>query len=204
MAGHSSGGIAASHRAGCRAAILALGLAIAAAPRASAQPATVSVQQGNLHVRAPGFRFVRGEALDRLKNGRAVRVELSLDVLDGRGGRTLAQARRSFDVSYDLWEERFAIVTAGTPGPSASHMTQQDAERWCLEQLMVPDGALTAVDPAAPFWIRIAYHVIDDEPSDGEDDATFTLRALIDRLSRRRPPGVLEGSMEAGPFRLRD
>ena len=164
----------------------------------------VSVDGGALHVAAPGFHFVHGAALERLKNGQSVQFEFDLMVFAGPGGPVTAQSRRRFNMSYDLWEERFAVAAIEAPSRSVSHLTQAAVERWCLEQLAVPSSALSALARDAPFWIRLAYRVANGSEEGPGDDGTFTLVGLIDRLSRRRATGDLEDSVDAGPFRLSD
>ena len=172
--------------------------------RALAQSITVNVAGDVLHVKAPDFHFITGEALTRLKNGRAVRFDFDLMVLSESRGAPVTQIRESFSLSYDLWEERFAATRIGTPARSTSHLTQPNAEAWCLEQLMVPVSAFGRLGREAPFWLRLTYRVVErqgETSSKGEDGST--LWGLIDMLSRQRKaanPGT--ASVEGGPFRL--
>jgi hypothetical protein len=167
----------------------------------SAQSVTVRAVGEMLHVTAPGFGFIRGEALSRLKDGQSLRVDLAFSVVAKPGGAAAAETRQTFLLSYDLWEERFAVTRAGTPAQSISHVTSAGAEAWCVERLSIPLSALGRLGRDAPFWVRLEYRVqgLDDrpEPSDG---ATFTLRGLIDALSRRPSRGSAAQSIEAGPF----
>jgi hypothetical protein len=130
-----------------------------------------------------------------------VRVDRVLAGLRAPGARATAETREAFVLSYDLWEERFAVTHAGAPARSMSHLTSAAAEAWCLEQLAVPVSALGRLGGDAPFWIRLAYRVLDGDAATAPDE--FTLQGLIDALSRRRRPGALTDSIEAGPFRLR-
>jgi hypothetical protein len=168
-----------------------------------AQAITVQRSGDALVVRAPALTFIKGEPLVRLKDGRALRVDLELSVLPGPGGAAAAEARQVFLLSYDLWEERFAVTqAAGGPSRSVSHRTAAEAEGWCLEQLTVPLASLGSLRDKA-FWIRLASRVLDGgTASASADDEGFTLRALIDALSRRRKESMWTHSTEAGPFRL--
>ena len=169
------------------------------------QSATVSTVGGDLRVRASGFGFIKGEPLARLKDGRSVRVDLDLAVLANPGARATAQSRQTFVLSYDLWEERFAVTQVGVLSPSISHLTSTGAEAWCLERLTVPVSALGQLGQRAPFWIRLQSRIQDvDSQPPPEEDAAFTLRGLIDALSRRSRAEESIQSIEAGPFRLRD
>jgi hypothetical protein len=175
-----------------------------AAVTLGAQAVTVSRVADAVAVRAPAFTFIKGEPLVRLKDGRSVRVELDFAVLPGPGGPPATRSRQLFVLSYDLWEERFAVTLAGTPPKSAAYLTSTGAEAWCLEQLTVPVAALGRLGGDAPFWIRLEYRILDGEtPADGNDAAGFTLRGLIDALSPRRQSAPWTHAIEAGPFRLR-
>jgi hypothetical protein len=189
-----------------RAALLASTIIAAAAVQLAGQSVTVAAAGDALRVRAPGFSFLQGKPLERLKDGRSVRFDFVLTVLAKPGAAAAAQGRSTFIMSYDLWEERFAVTRVATPGNPAtpsrsiSHLTSPDAAAWCLEQLSVPVSALGRLGRDAPFWIRLEYRVQDRTETDG--DAGFTLRSLIDTLSMRRKADELNGSIEAGPFRL--
>jgi hypothetical protein len=165
---------------------------------------SVSVQRSgeSVVVHAPGFVFLRGEPLARVKDGRAIRVDLELAVLPGPGGVPTTQTRQVFVLSYDLWEERFAVTLPGTPPRSTTHRTPASAEGWCLEQLAVPVRALGALGRDRPFWVRLEYRILDGEGAPADDEGAFTLKGLIDALSRRRKETVWTHAMEAGPFRL--
>lgn len=153
-----------------------------------------------LHVRAPAFAFVKGEPLARLKDGRSVRFDFELEVRAGSGMPAVARSRASFILSYDLWDERFAVTQAERPTATVSHLTVRDAEAWCLDRLTVPLVALGGLGRNAPLWIRLSYRVAGDGEA-GSGDAELTLRGLIDRLSRRTT-GDVHDAIEAGPLML--
>ena len=143
--------------------------------------------------------------LARVKDGQSARVELALTVLPKPGASALAQVRQLFVLSYDLWEERFAVTLPGLPSRSVSHRAPADAEAWCLDQLTVPLSALAALGHDVPFWVRLEHRVLDGDASPPPEDASgFTLRSLIDALSPRRKADDAMRSIEAGPFRLRE
>lgn len=182
----------------CRAGLLVLALLVCHSTRASAQGVSVTTVQDALKIRAPGFTFLEGEPLTRLKDGRSVRVELAVMVFREKGRAMVTSARRVFGLSYDLWEERFAATAAGPPPVSISHLTAEAVVSWCVDQLTVPLGAVGANNP---FWIRLEYRILDGDAGAGEESG-FTLQGLIDVLSRRRGSESLSGALEAGPFRL--
>ena len=183
--------------------LLLLALIVCPVTRASAQPVSVTASGDAVRIRAPGFTFLEGEPLARLKDGRSVRVELALMVLPRPDRAPAATAQRVFALSYDLWEERFAVTTVDSRSQAISHLTAAAAVAWCVEQLAVPFSALRRFAPDAPFWIRLEYRILDgDGAADASDDSGFTLQALIDMLSRRGRTESLSGALDAGPFRL--
>ena len=168
----------------------------------SAQTLTVDTVGDALKIRAPGFSFLKGDPLARLKDGRSVRVELAAMVLPGPGKSPAATTRRVFALSYDLWEERFAVTTVDARSQAVSHLTMAAAEAWCVEQLAIPVSALGAMGRDLPFWIRLEYRLLDGDSASTPEDSGYTLRALIDALSRRRKTESSPHPLEAGPFRL--
>lgn len=175
-------------------------LAVAAATT-WAQALTVSTSGGALRVRAPDLRVIAGPVLERLKEGRTVRLGFELGVMSRPRGTVLASQRQGFTLSLDLWEERMAVTRLGPEPLSVSRLRPADAEAWCLDHLTVPLVDLGALGRQAPFWIRLSYVVESDEPP-GRDGGGLTLKGLIDRLSRRRQDGIAGRTIEAGPFRL--
>jgi hypothetical protein len=168
----------------------------------AAQSVTIRTIANALHVQARGFSFIEGPVLTRLKEGRSVRIDFELNVLTKPDGPIMKQAAQGFTLSFDLWEERFAVSRIGSPPRSISHLRPRDAENWCLENLTVPVSSL-GFGSDTPFWIRLAYRVHDVAPESNEAPGErYTLRGLIDRLSRRREEADLAKSVDAGPFRL--
>jgi hypothetical protein len=174
---------------------LALPLALAA------QSLTVNAAGDALRVRARNFTFLEGPVLTRLKEGRSVRVDFELTVLSQPEGPIVKQAVQGFTLSFDLWEERFAVSRAGSPPRSISHLRANDAENWCLENLTMSISSL-GIGRDTPFWLRLVYRVHDLAPVAEDAGERYTLRALIDRLSRRREEADLAKSVSGGPFRL--
>jgi len=166
------------------------------------QAMTIGTAGGVLRVAAPAFEVIEGTVLDRLRDGRSVRLDFELDVLAQPAGPPVTEQKRSFNVSFDLWEERFAVTLLATPARSVSHLTRQAVDAWCLDALAIPLGDLGRFAGAKPFWIRVSYQVPDPPPAAGSDDEAFTLQRLIDVLGRKRRDAQLGKSMEAGPFRL--
>lgn len=158
---------------------------------------------GGIAAAAPDLGVIKGETLSRLKDGRIVRIDLDLAVLPGPGGPAAARGRQTFVLSYDLWEERFAVTLPGTPPRTSSYLTAAAAEAWCLEHVTIPIDTLGKLRDA-PFWIRLEYRVHDGTPAAAADDSVgLSLRTLIDLFSRRARTESSTQAIEAGPFRIR-
>jgi hypothetical protein len=185
-----------------RAALVWLALLVCQAVESSAQTLTIDTVGDSLKIRAPGFSFLKGDPLLRLKDGRSVRVELAALVLPSPGKSPAAATRRIFALSYDLWEERFAVTTVEKRAQSVSHLAVAAAEAWCVDQLAVPVKALGALGRDLPLWIRFEYRILDEDSQAESGDSRYTLGGLIDALSRRRKADSSTHALEAGPFRL--
>jgi hypothetical protein len=182
--------------------VVLFALTVSTPMRVSAQAITVDTVGDALRIHAPGFSFLTGQPLARLKDGRSVRVELVVAVLSAPGKSAAAATRRVFALSYDLWEERFAVTAVDARPRSVSHLMSAAAEAWCIEQLAVPVTALGELGRDVPFWIRLEYRILDGDASQESTDSGYTLQALIDALSRRRKTESSLHAFEAGPFRL--
>lgn len=182
--------------------LLPLVLIAVMTPRLMAQTLTVRTIADALHIQARGLNFIEGPVLTRLREGRSIRIDFEMTVLSKPEGPAVKQAAQGFTLSFDLWEERFAVSRVGTPPKSISHLRPRDAESWCLDNLTMPVSSL-GLGRDTPFWIRLAYRVHDVTPETNEAPGErYTLRGLIDRLSRRREEADLAKSVDAGPFRL--
>ena len=185
-----------------RTAVVLLAWVLWPAMRSSAQTLTVDTVGDSLRIRAPGFSFLKGDPLARLKDGRSVRVELAAMVMPAPGKSVVATTRRIFALSYDLWEERFAVTTVDKRSQSVSHLAVAAAEAWCVDQVAIPVNALGALGRDLPFWIRLEYRILESDATTDQTDSGYTLQALIDVLSRRRKTDSSTHALEAGPFRL--
>ena len=184
------------------AAVLLTVLVLAALP-SSAQTLTVDTAGDAVRIRAQGFSFLKGDPLARLKDGRSVRVELAAMVLPAPGRSVVAATRRIFALSYDLWEERFAVTTVEKRSQSITHLALPAAEAWCIDQLAIPLNALGTLRDGQPFWIRLEYRILDTESTPDSAESGFTLQTLIDLLSRVRKNDPAPQAIDAGPFTVR-
>lgn len=166
----------------------------------AAQSYTARIEGDQLHVAVPRFHFLVGEALNRLRDGSTVKYTLQLTAKADKNGRVVARTEEQFAISYDLWEEKFAVSKLGSSPRSISHLSAAAAEAWCVDNISMPISALSR-NPV--FWIRLDYRAEDPTaPADPADNSGFTLSGLIDIFSRRTRSEQLGGSEEVGPLRM--
>jgi hypothetical protein len=174
-------------------------LPISLAAMLAAQSLTARIEGDQLRIAAPRLRFLVGAALNRMHDGATVKYHFQIAVKTGNGG-TLARAEERFSVSYDLWEEKFAVTKLGPPSRSVSHLSAAAAEAWCMDNLTIPVAAIAVKQP---LWIRLDYRA-DDLINSAEpaDNSGFTLSGLVDIFSRRTRSEPVRGTEEIGPLRL--
>ncbi len=170
------------------------------AGRLEAQSGRLAVdRQGDrLRLSAPQAHFLVGASLERLHNGAAVTYVFSATVESGPAGRRSSHVEGRFVVSYDLWEEKFAVVQPGPPHRSASHLTAAAAEAWCLDNLLLRVPTLPS---DSTFVVKLRATVAEDDPQPGEG---LTLSALVDLFSRKRADAPAHWELLSPPLRLMD
>jgi hypothetical protein len=181
--------------------LVVVAIALSSAAAATAQGVRARVRDGTLHVHAPALAFIEGDILRHLRDGRAIRVEIVIRARASSGGVVIAEERRTFNLSFDLWEERIAVTRVGMPPRSISHLTSRDAEMWCVDNVPLPLAGLVARGRDTPFWIEAEY-ITEDQPPATKTERGLTLAGLIDSLSRVSPATPPRRVAEHGPFRL--
>jgi hypothetical protein len=164
------------------------------------QTLSARIDRDQLRIAAPRLHFLIGGALDRLRDGATVNYDFQLTARLDKNGKPIARAEEHFAVSYDLWEERFAITKLGASPRSVSHLSAAAAEAWCVENTSLPAAALSGNQS---FWLRLDFRVENSAASaEQPDNSGFTLSGLIDIFGRRTPGEQLHGFEEVGPLRL--
>lgn len=160
------------------------------------------VVEGRIRVAAPQIRFLSGKPLERLRNGAPAPFAIQLSASTDGWATVVQRDIQRFVLSYDLWEERFAVVKAGSLRQSVSHLTARAAEAWCVSEVsLAPAG----IGERQPFRLRL--DVRSENPAEqaalnGEE--AMNLTRLIDLFSRRARPGQARWRAEAGPLQLAD
>jgi len=164
-----------------------------------AQSSAARMDGDQLRITAPRLRFLSGEALNRLRDGVTVKYDFEITATD-RDGNVLARSQQQFAVSYDLWEEKFAVTKLGSSPRSISHLSASAAEAWCVDNTPLP---IAGLNPNQTFWVRLEYRLDTGAASaETSDNSGFTLSGLVDIFSRRARGEQLRGSEQVGPLRL--
>jgi hypothetical protein len=169
-----------------------------------AQNMAVRLDGSQLRVAAPGFHFITGDVLKRLQDGATVNFTFQIGASTTRSGPPQDLVTTRFAVSYDLWEEKYAITRTGTPPRSVSNLSLSNAEKWCLDELTLPTSGLP---PDGQFWIALAYRVEDPAPQTPETQSSrLSVSGMIEIFSQRveRQRGIGRKEISGGPYRLSD
>jgi hypothetical protein len=153
-----------------------------------------------LRISAPPFRFLQGKSLERLQDGSSVAFLAQLSLATDASAAASRRAVDRFVVSYDLWEEKFAVTRTGRERRTISHLTAAAAEAWCLDSLALNVAGLA---PDRPFWLRLEFRA--EEPKDqaavvGEPGINLT--RLIEVFSSPARAQQPRWEASVGPLRL--
>jgi hypothetical protein len=181
---------------------LLAGLAIPVFRLRGAEGLSVTFDGDNLHVSTPGLHFLIGKSLTRLRDADTVTFLSQITLFSDDHGTIFRRGLpERMIVSYDLWEERFAVTIPGV-SKSRSHLTSDQAESWAIDNLAISALGLA---PERPFWLRFELRAASPrEISRVMGDSGISLSGLVEILSRK--PGVDDPywMRSAGPLRLSD
>ncbi len=169
-----------------------------------AQDLAVHLDGDYLRVSLPHIDFLTGKPLNRLKDGASVAFLGQLTITSSPTSLTpIAKTVARFALSYDIWEERFSVTKIGSDSQrSVSHLSAQQTERWCLDNLGI-DRSELPLDK--PFYVNLDLRV--EDPKDqisiiGDTGINITrLIRIFGQPSRGAEPRWLKS---AGPYRLED
>jgi len=176
-------------RLAARAASAAL-VAAASAYVLQADSLRLRLSGDQLFVSAARIELLKPPAvLERLKNGSTVAFDFHLSLWVGSRTSVRRRAFERFVVSYDLWEEKFAVTNLRKPRASAAGLTEREVETWCLDRISLPAVRLSRDEKV---WARLEIRAVDPR----QDDALFRsegvsvtdLVELISRPGRRDEP----------------
>ena len=168
----------------------------------AAEPMKARLEGDHLKVSAPSLRFLVDAPLDHLYNGASVTFKLTFDRRRRTDSPVAEVDTQRCVVSYDLWEEKFAVTHLAPTPSSVSHLSAEAAEAWCVDRLSLPTSGLAE---GQSFWLRLQFiEESRDAQNDGSGPFGLALGNLIDIFSRRDREQLLQGQQELGPVQLRD
>jgi hypothetical protein len=186
-------------------------LASFSAPFASAleaQQLEVRLESGNfVRISAPGFRFLSGKPLERLKNGGSVSYMAQVSISTDAFRTVETRALTRFALSYDIWEEKFSAVRfplsqLEEPARKSAPVSSLAVQNWCLDNLTI-DVSRIMLD--RQIWVRLELRAEDNRDTGGLiGEPGISISRLIDLFSRPPRPSQDHWQLDAGPFRLMD
>jgi hypothetical protein len=162
--------------------------------------------QGNrLDFTAPRLHYLTGRPLARLKNAEPVAFEFQVTLAAISQSNVVKQNTARFVISYDLWEERYAVTKVTPTRKTASHLTAAEAETWCVQEMSMLD--VNGIAATQPLWARMEIRADDERESrlfsrENITDAGISLTSLIERLSKPPKSTQLHWTLETGPVTL--
>jgi hypothetical protein len=169
----------------------------------SAQSVSVKLDGDQLRVASPQLRFLGTEVLQRLHNGIAVNYVFTIGIAPERYSKPLIEVTYRFVVSYDIFEEKFAVSRINPNPHSITHLSEAAAQLWCLDSIMLSPAKLRSDQS---FWVILDYKA--EEPKSTATDSSNAndslMGQLIDVFSRKAPRQESHGVVAGGPFRIAD
>jgi len=162
--------------------------------------------QGNrIDFSAPRLHYLTGRPLARLLNAEPIGFDFQVTLAASTQTNVVKQNTARFVISYDLWEERYAVTKVTPARKTASHLTALEAEAWCVQEMSILD--LSGVGPTQQLWARLDIRAEDERESrlfgrGNITDAGISLTSLIERLSKPPKSTQPHWTVEAGPVTL--
>lgn len=180
-------------------------LAIPLSGAGANEPLEVTFDGDNIHVAAPGLHFLTGKPLNRLKDAATVVFVSQITLFsDDHGTIFHRPIQERLIVSYDLWEEKFAVTIRGGDSTRTAPrlLTAPQAEAWCIENLAISALGLA---PDRPFWLRFELSATDQKDLGTLlGDSGISLGSLIGWLGQKHGANDPYWKRETGPLRLLD
>jgi hypothetical protein len=159
-----------------------------------------------LRVSLPHLDFLKGKPVERLKDGASVAFIGQMTITSSPNSLSpVARSVARFALSYDIWEERFSVTKIGQSPDSrrtASHLSAQAAENWCLDNLVIDRSQVPA---DRQFYVQLDLRAEDPKDQLGIiGDPGINLTRLIEILGRAPRSPQERWVFNGGPFRLSD
>ena len=180
-------------------ACLVSGIAILAAA-VPAEQLTLDLRGDTIFASARKLDLIQPRLLAQLKRGGTVAFDFHLALSVGERAAVSRRAFERFVVSYDLWEERFAVTTLRKPQTRVMGLAGGGVANWCLQNISLPLPRTASGDK---LWMRLEVRAaenrreVDLSPEDG-----LSLATLVEALSRGAKSGDAQWSLDSGPVSL--
>lgn len=166
----------------------------------SAQTVAVRLDGEQLRVSVPQLHFMSSEVLQRLRNGIAVNYTFKIGITPNRYSKAASESLYRFVISYDIFEEKFAVSRIEPNPRSITHLSEAAAQQWCLDSIALPVAGLPADQL---FWLTMEYQTVEPKPATTESGESL-IGQLIDVFSRKAQREESHGAVMGGPFNLSD
>ncbi len=177
-------------------------LVLALVPVLCADSLSVRFRGDQLFFSAPKLDLTREPLLARLRNGAPVTYDFHLALWSGVKTNLRRRSFERFVVSYDLWEEKFAVRGLGKARSGAIQLDAAGVSRWCLENVSIVSPGLA---PDEPFWVRLEIRAADPRKDPALlDPRGINLANLVDLLSRPSRGDQQRWVLESGQLRARE
>lgn len=161
---------------------------------------TVHLGSAGISVSTARLEVIRDPVLTRLKSGSPVAFDFHLTLWSGTRSNLRRRAFERFVVSYDLWEEKFAVTGLRKPVLSATRLTPEAVGPWCVRQIKLANLDLTRDER---IWVRLDVRAVDPkQDADLFDSGGVSLVNLIEMLSRPARRDTLRWTLESGALRV--
>lgn len=174
-----------------------LALLVAAVP---AEQLMLDLRGDALFASARQLDLIQPRLLKQLKNGGTVAFDFHLALWVDTRNTVSRRAFERFVVSYDLWEEKFAVASLRKPSVRATGLASGAVSNWCLQQLAVPTPRL---DTAGKVWVRLDVRAAENRRDvEAPEDEGLSLANLVELLSRPGRAGEARWTLDSGAVTL--
>jgi len=185
-------------RTGIHIGIACLAISILWSAQLSAQTVAVKLDGDQLRISVPQLHFLGSEVLQRLRSGIAVTYIFKLGLTPDRYSKPKNETSYRFVISYDIFEEKFAVSRIEPNPRSITHLSESAAQLWCLDSIALSTAGLSADQS---FWLTMEYQTVEPKPATTESGESL-IGQLIDAFSRKGQREESRGTVMGGPFIL--
>jgi len=169
----------------------------------------LSLRDNRLELSAPKLHYLSGQPLARLHNAMEVPFAVQITLFSGSKTHVFRQIQQRCVFSFDLWEEKFAVAKLTPARQRSAHLSDRDAEQWCLNTTFDISG----LSNSEPLWAQVDVR-LEDAPRNGkllsgsvsESGVSLTngLTSLVEIFSRPPQSGTTHWSLSYDSFTLAD